>query len=1346
LAHETESLCVEFSGENDDLNSDGEPETVVGNKILKRRFQKSSFSSSPYMNVKVGKKLVSAFIDTGATFSSITPKYLDSLPVKYVHRRKNLGKHKFNVTLAVGEEKFVIEEEIELRFKVDNNSMLWKFYVVPGGTNELVFGMDWISKYHVVIDGKDKSVSIKRDLNREAKKVREPKLEYFKPQEYDVVGMYESEDEEKESTVGAMMRLSQSVEIPPLSCAKIKLKCNERITGDVEITGLKSITRKHGISLGTSIVSVIDGQGETFVLNPHRHHVKVNRGELCGTMEVIDHKNIVCELSDEMLGDENACGINVSKVKHASKMYNCQKMTIDPDIATIRLGDHLNESQKCKLLELLSKYRSCFAFNVKEIGCHPTAECVLDTGSSKPVNAYPYRVSYAERQEVNRQVQDYLDRGIIVESVSPYSSPVVLHRKPDGTHRFCCDYRRLNAVTQVDIYPLPRMDDIFDRVTGAKFISTLDCLQGYHQIKMAKDSQPKTAFVTSDGKYEWTRMPFGLASAPSCFQRVMDDVLKNLKWTIALVYLDDIVVYGKTFFEHNERLEKVLRALSLAKITLKPEKCRFAEKKIKVLGHIISEEVIAVNPEKKFAVEKFPTPKNKRDVRAFVALCNFYRRFVKDMWVIAKPLYELTEKNKNFVWDENCESAFCKLKEILCSDTVLAHPQEDGLYEIHTDASTQGLGAILLQQQGPNRKDLRTIGYASRTLNSAEKNYHVTELECLAIIYGIEKFRPYVYGKRFRVMTDHCSLCRLINLKNPNGRLARWALKLMPYDFEICYIKGSRHGHVDSLSRNPVGSAPDSEISFPDEYFFGYSNVVAKKLLCGVNQDYVIASSICHSTESVLAQQRKDKKLLVIINDILKVQDGVEPTIKNLEDYRLQDGILYKANWEPTGRLWRLCIPVTMRTSVMKEVHDSEAGGHLGLAKTWYTIKSRYWWSGMYRSVRRYCESCKICQLYNRRNFRSPGPLCPIEPPEEPFFRVGMDYIGPFPCEKSKSKYILVIVCHATRYVEAHITADQNTEEVIRIFKNCIIYRHGCPKEIIVDKGTPFQSGRFKDFCEKFDIRVYSCSSGHPQTNAIVEKHNDTIKCVMAKFVGDDHNSWQDRLDATVFSINTTVHTVTKYSPFFLLFGREPFLPCDARFPTLVEGLDDSREAHLEAHGSALKAAKRNTMRDQNVRKEKYDEIHKEVVHNSGDLVLHRNHQRYVGKVSKFNPKWKGPFIVLEKLSPVNYMLMSIPNSKGKSKKFVANVIELKSFVENYESDYTTVYTSTDSDDEFLLTEDITSVCGRNSSERIPNSSITLSNGTIRNERGVSMISGASRRSSRTRRANPKYYSDQYVN
>ncbi|KAL9958568.1 hypothetical protein ACROYT_G035598 [Oculina patagonica] len=364
----------------------------------------------------------------------------------------------------------------------------------------------------------------------------------------------------------------------------------------------------------------------------------------------------------------------------------------------------LTEGQKSQLQSLLNEYRFFFAFHPTELGRTGIVQHSIDTGQEPPIRLRPYRVAQTQREKIDAHVQDMLDRDVIQLSVSPWAAPGVLVRKKDGQDRFCIDYRRLNAITKKDSYPLPRVDDTLDALSGVQYFSTLDLLSGYWQLEMEQSSREKTAFITHAGLFEFLVMPFGLTNAPS---------------------------------------------------------------------HVVSRDGVRPDPEKVKAVQDFPIPKTTRDVRAFLCLSGYYRKFVHDFSRIASPLHELTKKNVKFVWTDACQSSFLRLKEALLSAPILAFPDFSLRFHLYVDASNETIGMILGQIH--DNKEV-VILYAGRKLSSAEQHYSATEREALAVVAGIKHFQPYLYGRAFTVHSDHNALRWLMNVKDPTGRLARWSL------------------------------------------------------------------------------------------------------------------------------------------------------------------------------------------------------------------------------------------------------------------------------------------------------------------------------------------------------------------------------------------------------------------------------------------------------------------------------------------------------------------------------------------------------------------------------------------
>jgi transposase InsO family protein len=590
------------------------------------------------------------------------------------------------------------------------------------------------------------------------------------------------------------------------------------------------------------------------------------------------------------------------------------------------------------------------------------------------------------------------------------------------------------------------------------------------------------------------------------------------------------------------------------------------------------------------------------------------------------------------------------------SPPILGYPEDDAETHIHSDASTIGLGATLVQiQDGVER----VIAYASRALSKTEKNYGTPNLECLAIVFAIKRFRPYIFGKQFKVVTDHHSLCHLMNLKDPNGQLARWAYALQPYTFEIVHKSGRKHLDADGLSRNPVDPPESDEETIAEPRCI--TNPVKRN-------GYIQRLCALHDW-SLADLQKRDKKLKPIIDALIERYNSHNSADQpgTLDQYMLRDDVLYRINTNEDEILWNLVIPKQMRTQLMSDVHV-EAAGHLGFFKTWQSIRSRYYWPSMYKHVREFCNGCKTCQFYNQRTTAVAGPMNPVPPPSTPFHRIGVDFIGPFPMTpRYRNTHVIVIIDHCSRFAVAKPIKAADAENAIAVIEECVIFRHSCPKEILVDQGSPFRNcAVFADFCRRYNIHLKFTATYHPNTNGVVERHNGTIKRIIAKFVNAEHKDWDKYVNRAVYAHNTTVHAVTGYTPYFLMHGREPYLPSDARLPVIFDRADDDEpNAAVNRMNVALRQACQNTEAYQQKCKAAFDLKHPLVEYRTGEKVLLANFTPKPGRVKKWLVKWTGPYLVVKKTSPNNYQIKDMISAQLK----IVSVRHMKKFHEEYQSD-----------------------------------------------------------------------------
>ena len=566
------------------------------------------------------------------------------------------------------------------------------------------------------------------------------------------------------------VRLLQSVQILPQQSLQvdIQLLSESKVPTTLEqlvlVEPTPTLKTDMGIVMEDSLLnSAAGGLAQVVLMNSTGFTQVIEAGTELGTGEAA---TIVEPAAED---DDMTSSCNINKLSSGATDRQRQDLLLEyvgqPD---------LPESERAKLFELIQNHHEVFVLEEGERGQTDLVEMEIDTGDSCPIKQPARGMPFAVRREVARQVQKMQDSGIVVPSNSPWSSPVVLVRKKDGTHRFCVDYRRLNATTKADQFPIPRTDDLLDQIGKSKFFSTLDLASGYWQIPVHQDSQAKTAFTTPSGLYEFKVMPFGLTNAPAVFQRLMQRVLMGLNPPegpdMVTVYIDDILVFSRTLDEHLQHLQSVLQRLKQAGLKLNPRKCHFITQEVEYLGHIVTPDGLKTNPRLVEAVVSFPTPKSVQQVRQFLGLSSFYRRFIPNFAKMAQPLHSLTRKGVQFVWDSDCQTAFDHLKQKLTQAPVLSYPSFDHPYIVETDASIQGLGAILSQEQDGR---IHPVAYASRSLSPPERNYGITELETLVVVWAISHFKSYLYGSSVTVYTDHSAIKAILETPSPTGKHAR---------------------------------------------------------------------------------------------------------------------------------------------------------------------------------------------------------------------------------------------------------------------------------------------------------------------------------------------------------------------------------------------------------------------------------------------------------------------------------------------------------------------------------------------------------------------------------------------
>ena len=935
--------------------------------------------------------------------------------------------------------------------------------------------------------------------------------------------------DEKEATV----HLLQPTRLPPrhAKLVKVQVQGGDEWPMSLFVPG-ESMGPDKQLQVQESMVEPDGDQHFIVLMENHTTEPKVlHQGEILGILQEV--KFPIQEPVDLMDSERSVSGETHKHsqeppptVARVETVASSPETTVQQMRNALRMDcDYLSEEEQQQVDDLVMQYLHVFSLDPLDLGLTDVIEHTIDTGRHPPIKQAARRTPFILRQKIDELTKQMLEAGVVQPSKSPWASPVVLVRKKDGSHRFCVDYRRLNSATKMDVFPLPRIDDTLDMLAKTKYFTTLDLAAGYWQVKMDTNSQEKTAFATHSGLYEFTVMPFGLCNAPATFQRLMEAVLAGIARERCMVYLDDVLVVGKDFQEHLANLKAVFDRLRVAGLKLKPTKCYFGSDQVEYLGYIVSQGGISADPRKVVAIQDFPPPRDVKTLQSFLGLASYYRRFISGFSVVANPLFCLTRKNVEFVWDAACQEAFDRLKELLTQAPVLAFPLFDQGFRLDTDASGSGLGAVLSQQQDDG--SVRLIAFASRSLQPHEKNYGVTELEALGVVWAVKHFRPYLYGQTCDVYTDHEALRSLLNTPHPSGKLARWGLALQEVNLTIHYRPGRKNANADALSRSPsqeLGEGPQES---------GGSVLVAS----------VSPTTPSQSGETSLSQRQQEDPDLGVIITYLKDGELPEDTkvarelILSKSQYVLKDGVLFYVAKDKT-----LCIisPKTDRHALFEEAHSGVFGGHLREAKIHGQLAKHYWWSGMRTDIHLWCAACLACATRGTsRGHRTP--LTPI-PVAGPFDRVGVDVVQ-FPKSRAGKQYTVVFVDYLTKWPEVFATKDQTALTIARLFVEHIVSRHGVPSQLLSDRGPAFLSHLMAEVCHLLGVKKVNTTAYHPQTDGLVERFNRTLTAMLSKTVEESGRDWEDRLPFVLFAYRTSLQESTQESPFYLLYGRDPKLP-----------------------------------------------------------------------------------------------------------------------------------------------------------------------------------------------------------
>ncbi|CAF3381537.1 unnamed protein product, partial [Rotaria sp. Silwood2] len=884
-----------------------------------------------------------------------------------------------------------------------------------------------------------------------------------------------------------------------------------------------------------------------------------------------------------------------------------------------------NGNNRSKIQDILWRNKIFFDPTPSIINIPP--QSAIKTGDHPPIYSKQYSCSAKDQDIKFQEMQKLLERGQIEESTSPWSSPIVLVKNKDKTMRFCIDYRRLNDITIKDAFPLPRIDEIFDQLSDAMYYTKFDFKSGYFQIPLCKEDRPKTAFSTRDNHYQFTVLSQGITNGPATFQRVINHILGPARWKYALAYIDYVIIYSKTFEEHLKHLSEICTILKNTRFRLNPDKCEIAQTQTEYLGHQIKNGEIRPSPQNIHGLLNTKLPQTADEACKFVKATEYYRKFIPNFSQIAEPLRKFVPTAKTqqkrgqktiIKLTDDEVKAFEKLKHYLTTHLVLKLPNNRFPFKVQTDASDEGIGAVLLQIY-PD--DDRPIAFLSKKFTQAQP---LTQLNEKAQI---------------------------------NKRCERWRLKILEYDFKVKYIPGLTNSMPDYLSRSPVDDAEED----PDEI----SNLVSTSTQTDssyINKNVSIITAVETramklrninindingttklTSDSLNTSNQENRIISFSMEQLMKAQQhddyakNIMNNIKEHKNYIFKDNLLMRRSKHPVPYVPQR----DLRKTILKIYYDTAANGaHFSRSKTLHKIKQRYFWPSMYKDIENYVKSCIQYAQFNPRRQNSPGTLKQIPPPNGVWQLVAMDFHGPItPTSQRGNKYIISLTDVLSKFVITKAVRDNTTQTAVRFLKEDVISKFGTPHCILTDNGTHFTSALMNELIKQIGVTHLYSTPYHPQTNVQVERYNSTMDAKIAALSNLRKTDWDDPLPFVTFNYNASIHSSTKQIPFQMMYGRLSALPFDYRDTNMTISYDSEHVKKLQQFLSKLnEQARAIIIKAQQRYKQQYDKNRPNPSYNIGDLVLVKTlNFRY-----KFDTRYEGPFKIIKIITSKTYIVQHV--------------------------------------------------------------------------------------------------------
>ena len=962
----------------------------------------------------------------------------------------------------------------------------------------------------------------------------------------------------------------------------------------------------------------------------------------------------------------------LTKLKTANSSYNDLDAVIDPepklppippdkplppDLQDLIDRCHgLTDEQKQELADILRVHHDVFAKDNLSFGKCPWMQFTIDTGDHPPIKlrARPIPIHY--RQAVKEQFLKYLECGAVIPSNSAWASPILCVLKKTGEVRVCIDYRQLNSITRIPATPIPRTQDLLEKLAGNEWYVHTDVAWGYHNVEIHPDDRCKTAVILPDDlglpsrQFEFTRLSFGLAAAPGQFQAITDKLIRpplepteeNDLGDAVGVYLDDVCIGGNDFQTMLQRIKALFNRLRAAGMLLKAKKCFFFQKELKFLGHKISKEGISKDEEKVEKIVHWPTPKDVTELRSFLGLTTYYSKFLRNMAEVATPLYRLLHQDIPFRWTTRCQEAFEELKKLITTAPILGVPDlSQGCFIVDCDASQNSIGAVLSQIQDNQE---RPLYFWSQTLNKAQRNYCTTHKELLAMVEAVLRFHQYLAGAPFLIRTDHASLQWLKSFKNPTGKLSRWIEKLAPYQFTIQYRRGQEQGNADAMSRRPSRPCQQDcktcskmekteELSEADAVFLRWASVEPNWI----------------TETEIQKEQRLDTHIMPIL---LAVQEGTKPHFQDIVEYgpitrclwlqfnslEFHNGLLCRRFENPSGlphlHRYQIILPEKRVKEVIQKLHESPAvGNHFGVSRTYKNFKRSFYWPQAYDITREVIQTCSTCSAFKGPGKKTKVPM-KIFKEGTLFGRWHVDICGPFHTSTEGYRYAVVAVEAFSSWPCAVPIKAETSKEIAEALVSQVFSIFGSPVAIKTDQGKPLNSKLFKEIMAIYGVKKTTTTKGHPGANGKAEKFIHTLKQHLGMMVNLTQDDWPKYLPLICQAYRSTPG-IHGYSPYEILFGTPMRTPLDLQRGVPPNAIPTDTNLEYPENLRKILDIIHHEVREQiraaaEYMKKRYDQKLTITPFKPGDSVWYYCRDRRKGKTTKLMPPWQGPFIIMD--------------------------------------------------------------------------------------------------------------------